>query len=675
MSYTIEPMTITSFLDENKLRLPRFQRKATWDKKQNFELCISVFQEYPVGVVIINKEQKVSWLLDGRQRRSALKSMRDNPVELYEWARNYIGFAKNADELDVVKEYWNKVELYLQAEEGISDEEYSGEDVSDYGDGETAEGEENSFDSEKQRRGLQTLLDMILMVHQNKPAGSRWEQTFDFTKLFNKLPYAPAREGGKINPVLLRRFLLQLIREMETGNNGSLTQEFFVDYYTQLYDISDDNHKKFIREVARRWNNIAFSLDAIDRSEKVLGDARIGVIWLTNATALDAQNIFSRVNKGGTQLKAEELLSAKPYWNVAVDVSDRKVKDKVRDLYVRLGVPEPECVVRWDLAATMISRITDENLIFDSYEKAKRDAEVSMDEVSLGFKLISSIFEGGMSGKNVVALENNDNINWETDMEALTDDLNIICRILMADNFFKYLQSWKKPIARLLGNAIALEFITILWLDWKDKGCPAVASGELKALQRDARVVFDRLVFEYASKIWRGSGDSKMANDIRNWRQRMVPVEQQDWLNFIRGACQGNYNGQATTVKLLRPVLYYYYVLTDCLPVNQVNVFFDVDHIIPKEKFKDNVMADPIMQDSLINLALLPKRDNISKKNKDLKEITDSWLKDSIMVYTGIGQNDFERYSNIANIREMKQQREKLFLTAFETNRTAKLSN
>ena len=170
MSYIIEPMPLISFLEDSKLRLPRFQRKATWDKKQNFELAISVFQDYPVGVVIVNQEQKTSWLLDGRQRRSALTSMRDNPVELYEWARTYIGFAKTADELEVKSKYWEKVERYLQ-----TDESTDAEDDSDHyeQEGEAAsEIEENSFDSAKQRRGLQTLLDIILMVHQNKPYGN-----------------------------------------------------------------------------------------------------------------------------------------------------------------------------------------------------------------------------------------------------------------------------------------------------------------------------------------------------------------------------------------------------------------------------------------------------------------------------------------------------------------------
>lgn len=72
---------------------------------------------YLYRVVIVNQEQKNSWLLDGRQRRSALFSMRDNPVELYEWARSYIGFGKTADELEVKCKYWEKVERYLQTEE------------------------------------------------------------------------------------------------------------------------------------------------------------------------------------------------------------------------------------------------------------------------------------------------------------------------------------------------------------------------------------------------------------------------------------------------------------------------------------------------------------------------------------------------------------------------------
>lgn len=287
---------------------------------------------------------------------------------------------------------------------------------------------------------------------------------------------------------------------------------------------------------------------------------------------------------------------------------------------------------------------------------------------------VSSIYAQGMSNKQVSELEQDESIKWESDVDELLQQLNTVCSILLADTFFKFYQSWKRPITKLMGNAIVLEFLTIMWLDWKDRGCPSTVSGETKALQKDARILFDKLVFEYATKTWRGSGDSKMSSDIKNWKQRVTPVDSEDWKNFITGACMGNYNGQDTTVKILKPVLYYYYVITSCSPINQVNVSFDVDHIIPKERFVGNNMIAQTYRDSLINLAFLPTKDNISKKAKALNEITDSWLKLQISTYTGIKEAEFEQYSDIANISLRYNARSKLFTTAFTANRTTALS-
>ena len=287
---------------------------------------------------------------------------------------------------------------------------------------------------------------------------------------------------------------------------------------------------------------------------------------------------------------------------------------------------------------------------------------------------VSSIYAQGMSNKQVSELEQDESIKWESDVDELLQQLNTVCSILLADTFFKFYQSWKRPITKLMGNAIVLEFLTIMWLDWKDRGCPSTVSGETKALQKDARILFDKLVFEYATKTWRGSGDSKMSSDIKNWKQRVTPVDSEDWKNFITGACMGNYNGQDTTVKILKPVLYYYYVITSCSPINQVNVSFDVDHIIPKERFVGNNMIAQTYRDSLINLAFLPTKDNISEKAKALNEITDSWLKLQISTYTGIKEAEFEQYSDISNISLLYNARSKLFTTAFTANRTTALS-
>jgi hypothetical protein len=442
--------------------LPRFQRKATWDEKQNFELAISVFQDYPVGVVIVNKEQNLSWLLDGRQRRTALQNMRNNPVTLYEWARTYIGFAKNADEFTVKQKYWNKVEKYLLTEVNVdtdnSKENYQ-DDVNLYDNAEDdSTSDENSFDSQKQKNGLTTLLNLILMVHQNKPSGSKWHNTFDFIKYFDKLKYAPPKNHNKIESVALRRFILELIKDVEHGNSGDITEKYFVEYYCSVFSITDKNISKFKNEVSKRWSDIKNSIQTISEAETIFAEARIGIIWLTNASPLDAQNIFSRINRGGTQLKAEELLSAKPYWNVEVQVNEREVRELVSEMYSKLEVLPPESVVRWDLSATLISRIKDQNLIFDDYSNIKNN-EISMDKVTLGFKLISSFFEKGMSSKSVIALEENDKIDWNRDISVMVDEINKICEILLVIPFFKTLQAWKKTNIKIVGKCYRIRVL------------------------------------------------------------------------------------------------------------------------------------------------------------------------------------------------------------------------
>ena len=40
MSYNIVQDSAVSFVDKRNIKFPRFQRKQTWDAKDNFKLCI-----------------------------------------------------------------------------------------------------------------------------------------------------------------------------------------------------------------------------------------------------------------------------------------------------------------------------------------------------------------------------------------------------------------------------------------------------------------------------------------------------------------------------------------------------------------------------------------------------------------------------------------------------------
>lgn len=668
--YTIEARSVLQFLDKDKIKLPRFQRKTTWDYKQNFELAISIFQDYPVGVVIINKEKDKSWLLDGRQRRTALNEMWSNPDSIYNWAKQYIKFPAKEAEDKLKKAFWDKVDAYLQDEssneEDDDEESNTYENIADGGDE-----NETDIDKEHQREGLNTLLELILMAHRGS-----WKNVFGFSD-FAKVPYAMKKDNYVVNPVELRKFILNFKNKV-----GTPTEENLFDYFDEQEDVKEGKENAFKKHINMYWDKIVKYINVVEKAEKIFNEARIGVIQLRNVTPLDAQNIFSRINSGGTPLKAEELLSAKPFWNIPVSYVSPEMLPLVNDLYTRLGVelPEDNSVVRWDYGATLISRIDKSHLLFDDYtiSNSKKD-EVDMTQITLGFKIISSYYQNGMSAICVNKLESNQDINWGSSIDDLANNINIVCDILLDSDFFKFLNSWKKSISKLLGNALVLEFLVIILKDWEDKGKPKVSgSSERNSIVRDAKILFDKLVYEYAMGYWRGSGDSKMASHIINWRDRIKPVDQQTWNSLIDGACEGDLNGQSFATKHLTPIVYYSYVLQKQQPnTTGLGITYDVDHIIPQAKLIDNKLVPANYKDSLVNLALLPKKDNINKKDKFLSEIPDSetWLKQTISNYTGIPIKDFGKYSDLNNINDLKSFRHSLISDIFTRLRVSELAN
>ncbi len=672
MSYNIETRQVSEFVKDDKIKLPRFQRKSTWTGKQNFELAISIFQEYPVGVVIINNEGDTSWLLDGRQRRSALTELRANPDLVYDWARSYIGFSPKESVETLRQLYWEKVDAYLQTEESDTSEHEDSAETAD-------SPAEYDIDRNRQREGLNTLLDIILMVHQKTKDKSglwygKWERIFNLSSMVERLPDAPRRNNYRIDGISLRTFILDFKNKFNT-----VSKEKFLEYLDDNFGIKEDQKNALHKYLDIHWGDMIDIINVIRKSEHIFEEARIGVIFIKNVTALDAQNIFSRINRGGTQLKAEELLSAKPFWNERVNVNDSKISKLVQDLYERLGVefPRDGVVVRWDYGATLLSRIKDGGLLFDANSNSKDNGKVDMTHISLGFKLISSWFMGGMSAKMVNDLETRKDIVWGDSIDELVSDINQLCKLLLNNQFFKYLQSWGRSINKLLGSAIVLEFITILLKDWKANGSPTVASNELNIVLRDAKILFDRLVFEYSTGIWRGSGDSKMAKHIDKWQERIKPVGNKEWSGLVEGACTGLYNGQSFVIKSLTPLIYYQYVLRKMCPPGgaQLDIIYDVDHIIPQAKLKGNIKVPAEFKDSLANLALLPHNDNIDKKDKALNEISDPWLRDVVSEHTGIDKNDFDKFSDVSHIDEFKILRKQMLLNIFEESRNSALCN
>lgn len=117
--YEIKPQSLKTFIEDTSIKLPRFQRKKTWNSEKNFLLSVSVFKGYPLGVSILNIEKgadkkQTKWLLDGRQRRTALTEMYNNPEQIYLWAKKYVKFNSNNSENEVILKFIEKVNEYIE---------------------------------------------------------------------------------------------------------------------------------------------------------------------------------------------------------------------------------------------------------------------------------------------------------------------------------------------------------------------------------------------------------------------------------------------------------------------------------------------------------------------------------------------------------------------------------
>lgn len=685
--YEIRPESVKTYLDDRKIFFPRFQRKQTWDDKKNFKLCISVFKNYPVGVVVINREEYnnnvTKWLLDGRQRRNALMRMMEDVEEIYKWGKKFIKIHKNDQPDKVIEKFWNAIDEHLEKDVDNGNENDSSEDGIEESEVLVAQNdnseviEEVKIDKAKDD-DLQLLLNIMLIVHNQGKIGSGFTRPFDFRKYIDNLTYVDNTENGvKLNCKKLRLVILEFNKKMYDEGKEDFSDKDFYEFIVEKFNVPHNKRSGLSDEVEKKWNLIKERIKVIDLLENKLRETIIGIIELKNASLIDAQNIFKLINSEGTQLTSEEILSSKPYWNIQIKNPSDRFKLEVKELYKILKVKIPDTVVRWDFPATLISRLENCDYLIKNLDLEK-DNEFKV-KLTLGFKLMSAIYQNGINKNCVADIAKNKEIKWKDDIEELVIDLNLMFKVISEIAFFKYFRSWKVTLMDITSDAVLINFITIMYKDWIRKGKP-VSSGAGK-FQKNAIILFDKLVYEYIMKQWRGSSDSKVANNIKNFNYEneiFEAVSDKKWEILIKEAiddCKINDN-LIKNYKELKPILIYYYCLNNIAGPNDIDVSISIDHIYPQDMFESSTLKNKdIIKDNLCNLMLLPKKSNSSKSNKKLKYIEDKWLIDSISKYSGINEVDFEKYSDLNNFDQLKEYRKGLFIDTFTKKRIDLLNN
>lgn len=673
--YEIRPESIKTFITDRNVRLPRFQRKQTWDEKKNFQLCISLFKEYPIGVCILSVEEgkgkTVRWLLDGRQRKNAMQMMYDDPENIYNWAKKFIGF-KNSDQPSELEEkFYAKISEYIESD--LDDEFDASPSASEDGDDDTEGTEEDGVDEiSSDAYGLDLLLDIIRIIHNKTKKNTGFTKPFDFIKYVDRLPYVEVDSSGtKLSSRKVKTFIDEYRKYCDDDYLDYEDQASFCGFLSNRCTIKDD--KKLKNEINNHWNSIKERILIVEKIDGLLTNSKIGMIEVKNLKPSDSQKIFNIINSEGEKLTAVEILSAKPHWNIPVDNPSQEAVDATASLYKRIGTAQTD-VVRWDMPATFLKRIGD-NIVLKRFADSKTDFEK---ELTCGFKILSGIYVGGVKKESIEELSKT-KINWSSDIENLIFDMKNMLKLISSFDYFKYFKSWNATIMELTSDAIAMDFIIIAYKDWCRKGKP-VGDSKAKQFQKNCFILWDRLIYEYIFKQWRGSSDQKLANNIvalDSEKDSFDPIPKDKWLAVLKDQIFENstIDIQDISMAMMKPLLYHFYCLK-CIQGPDTSYGIEIDHIIPQTLFNESsIPRKEIIQDNLLNLGLLPKDENIAKSNKKLSMIDSTWLEDQIVKYEFIPKDKFKEYSNVNYFQNMFDMRQEIYIKAYSEDRNNFINN
>lgn len=701
--YQVRPENINSFIDDHTIKFPRFQRKQTWKYDKNIKLAISVFKTYPIGVTIINKQiwkkTPTRWLLDGRQRRNALLLMSQNPENIYDWAKIYLKIKNSDQSQDIARKFWEKIGEFLNDsnEEGYMEAKVKAIQAGEsefYFDGKTYktisntafqedDNEENSFDDDDEepvtedigdneednaefnksiKGNLDELLFIIRIVHIKSNSKSGYSSPFDFRKIISNLSYAV--DGNiSLSGQKLTTFIKEYLNYLFENNLDEESKKSLLEFYKLRYSLDNKQIKKISNAIDQQWEDIKNSIFAVKIIKNRLKEAIIGIIETENITATDSQMIFMLINKEGSKLTAVEILSAKPSWNTEILVPSADVTKYSSPLYAAINT-KVENTVKWDYPATLYDRLDELSFILPKLDYAKStDLEKKL---TLGFKILSGIYRKGIKKEDVDLLAIDKDINWETDIDQLIKELNLMGKVLNdSSSYFKFLKSWKQTFLGLTSDAIALNFIFTTYADFKRKNFPVGNSSKTKVFNNNAIILADKLIFEYVTQKWRGSSDSKISKNINSFQvmpDKYAPLSDTIWLELNKEINDNQKIEDATiSFSISKTLVYHTYCVHSIMGPDSIKI--DIDHIIPQSLFNGNgnIINAVNIKNALFNLSPLPSKDNIRKTNKTLQSITDPWLIQQIERYTNIIPKKFVLFSDVNSWEKLRDERRKFF--------------
>jgi len=674
--WNAKELQISKFVEAQDLLLPRFQRKSTWNAKKDFLLALSFFRGLPLGAIVIKEGAPGGnrYLLDGRQRWEALKGIQD-PETVYGWAKSALGIRRGWTEQQLVAAYRKAVEDYFGADpsdtsedpdqpapavsEVVEEDEESDVDQGPANAASANEGTE-AVDAGAKHQGIEELLEILLLVHPITAKGSKLAGAFSFQDLVAGVPFVqkdPATGKTVVSSPKLREWI-SFRRKIASPSAtlGVPDEEEFFTWVTSGTPLDGTASSALKNRITTNWGLIRSAIDLNRRIEQRLEQSVIAALVLTGTTASEDAKIFEIINTGGTKLTAAEVLSASPQWNTkVVDPNDTLLID-AKDLYVAMGIQDEDDAVRWDVPATLLSRLLVPDVLGSLLGKTPRnDTRRFERRITLGFQLMAGWYQGKIAKDFVETLpKDKPEIPWgTTEFERLINDaLKHACN----QEQFQYWHAWGLSVIDLMSDAVALNYSLLMAIDWDRKDRPTVDGAQMKAFRRNARTLLDRVIYEYCVGQWRGSSDSRIAGNIAALRaspdSAFEPVSQDDWARLVNEVVEdGTISGADYTARLdprIKLLIAYRNVVDRLWPEHGQNAGYEFDHIVPSSEFGAIPVASPKkrMEHHILNLAMLPPTLNRSKSDQPLKRVKSKADKERIAYFEGIPLDRFAEFSS-----------------------------
>jgi hypothetical protein len=395
------------------LQLPRYQRpKGKWDANKQFKLSMSIFFDLPAGYICWKETGTSKMLIDGRQRRMAIRDMLD-PLSYSEMVVSAIPKEVNiaggskSDELDKrifesardwLKSYnkdsfkglysdWTLEDLQeLCDERGIpwdnsKTQDFLASKLADW-DLETGIGLDKKYQD-----ALKPVYELVHVILKDKStAKAGFNVTYKKLNVGLKKAWGLNSDGPNANVEEPEFFEWKNSKWVFNTNIFSRDLEEF--FRASDWDIDDcQDVKKLVKWLRQQYSSILMEGDQAklieffrvtnrETQHKLIAEkflavrqriskTQLGVCSLTETcTITEAMKVFQLINSEGVPLSEIEIMASWPDWghDYVYDSSNPappNVQDTVEEMYVGKKAMEFDVseISKWDIAATVLPRL------------------------------------------------------------------------------------------------------------------------------------------------------------------------------------------------------------------------------------------------------------------------------------------------------------------------------